>query len=85
MFNHVATHKELRLFVSHDILLRKGYVSFKSQRLSHAVPGERPWLFRRWLNLLTPASVFFMAWAGIPINTEPHKILKYHPHSMRVL
>ena len=85
LYKHVRDRKDLRLFLSHDILVRPAAtVSDAKRKTPGAIVGS-PKFFRRWLNLVTPAAVFLLALAGMPPSTEAHALLRFHPHSMRVL
>ena len=35
--------------------------------------------------MVTPASVFLLAWSGMSPYMEAHGMLRFHPHSMRVV
>ena len=83
LYKHVASHKYLRIFVSHEVLLRRQVPD--SQRKAPYAQFGTPKIFNRWLKMVIPASVFLLAWSGMSPDMEAHGMLRFHPHSMRVV
>ena len=83
LYNRISAQNELYLFASHDILMHR--TEIEGENFKRHNGGTVPRVFRRIINLLRPISVFLLSWAGLPAATEPSKLLRYHPQTMRVL
>ena len=85
LFDYISGRKELRLFVSHDVILARGVGVAEGKRKIPGSQNDTARLFRHWKNMLEPTCEFFMAWAGMKDDCEHHEIMRYHPRSADVL
>ena len=82
LYNRVSMQPELLLLASHDILMHVGENKSDSVRSG---PGDTPAVLKRDFNPFSPVTVLFVAWTGLPVNTQPWNIFWYHPQSMKVM
>ena len=83
LHRQVEQRRELKLYVSHDIILNAPSAASSSD--ARLAKGTQVHSFPHVINMLDVVSSVLAAWAGLPAATDPFRLLTYNSKALRVL